>query len=56
MCGHHHGRRGSRGTPNPEQWVERLQGYREHLERERRNVQELIDRLAGGTQPPAESA
>jgi hypothetical protein len=51
MCGghHHHGRRGFRGYPNREQWVERLQDYREHLEGELKNVQELIERL--GEQP-----
>ena len=32
MCGGHHHRRGHRGYPNREQWVERLQSYREHLE------------------------
>jgi hypothetical protein len=57
MCGgrhRHHGRRGFRGYPNREQWVDRLQGYREHLEEELKNVQELIERL--GEQPqPAET-
>ena len=47
MCGghHHHRRRGFRGYPNREQWAERLQAYREHLEEELKNVQELIERL-----------
>ncbi|HEX7625657.1 MAG TPA: hypothetical protein VF379_01280 [Gaiellaceae bacterium] len=55
MCGGHghHGHRGHRGYPNREQWVERLQAYREHLEGELRNVQELLERL-GGT--PEQSA
>jgi hypothetical protein len=52
MCGGHHHRRGRRGYPNREQWVERLQSYREHLEGELKNVQELIERL--GT--PADDA
>ena len=45
MCGGHrrHGHRG--GYPSREQWVERLQGYREHLEAELKNVQELIEQL-----------
>ena len=59
MCrGHHH--RGRRGYPNREQWVERLQSYREHLEGELQNVQELIERLGepspAGEQQPAPSA
>jgi hypothetical protein len=56
MCGgrHHHRGRGFRGYPNREQWVDRLQSYREHLEEELKNVQELIERL--GEQPqPAET-
>jgi len=52
MCGGHHHRRGRRGYPNREEWVERLQSYREHLEGELKNVQELIERL--GT--PADDA
>ncbi len=59
MCrGHHHGR-GRRGYPNREQWVERLQSYREHLEGELKNVQELIERLgspAEDTPQPTQSA
>jgi hypothetical protein len=60
MCGghhhhHHHRRRGFRGYPNREQWFERLQAYREHLERELENVQELIERLGEAPQKPAET-
>lgn len=57
MCkGHHHRRhRGSRGYPGREEWVERLQGYREHLEDELKKVQELIERL-GEPAPPTETA
>jgi hypothetical protein len=50
MCrGHHH--RGRHGYPNREEWVERLQSYREHLEGELKNVQELIERLGDTPQP-----
>ncbi len=59
MCaGHHEGhhrrrhRRG-RGFPNREQLVERLTGYRQHLESELRNVQDLLERL-GDTATPGE--
>ena len=52
MCGGHHHRKGRRGYPNREQWVERLQSYREHLEGELKNVQELIERLGS----PADDA
>ena len=50
MCeGRHHafrhGRRGRRGFPNREQLVERLTGYRQHLESELANVQDLLERL-----------
>jgi hypothetical protein len=48
MCeGHHqHGHgRGRRGYPTAEQWAERLQAHRAHLEAELRNVNELIERL-----------
>ena len=51
MCeGHHHHHhrrfgRGRRGFPNREQLVERLTGYRQHLEAELANVQELLERL-----------
>jgi hypothetical protein len=49
MCeGHHHHHRrgrGRRGFPNREQLVERLTGYRQHLESELANVQELLERL-----------
>ncbi|HEY2776646.1 MAG TPA: hypothetical protein VGI77_01980 [Gaiellaceae bacterium] len=57
MCGghHHHRRRGFRGYPNREQWVDRLQAYREHLEEELKNVQELIERLGETAQPTAET-
>jgi hypothetical protein len=57
MCeGHHHHRRfgrGRRGFPNREQLVERLTGYRQHLESELANVQELLERLgdAAGSAP-----
>ncbi len=62
MCGSHHsagrGRGfrgfGRRGAPNREQLLERLQGYREHLEGELKNVQELLERLADPTEQPAE--
>ena len=43
------GRRGFRGYPNREQWADRLQAYREHLEEELKNVQELIERLGRAT-------
>ncbi len=53
MCeGHHHHRRfgrGRRGFPNREQLVERLTGYRQHLESELANVQELLERLGDAT-------
>jgi ribosomal protein L19E len=43
---HHHGRRrGFRGYPNREQWIDRLEAYRTHLEDELKNVQELLERL-----------
>ena len=32
-----------------EQWVDRLQAYREHLEEELKNVQELNERLGQAT-------
>jgi len=53
MCGghHHRGRRGFRGYPNREQWVDRLQAYREHLEGELQKVQELLERLGDAPQP-----
>jgi len=53
---HHHGRRGRRGFPNREQLVERLSGYREHLQDELRNVEELLQRLADAPEQPAEGA
>jgi hypothetical protein len=49
MCGGHH-RRGRRSYPTREEWAERLRSYREHLEAELRNVEELIERL-GEPQP-----
>ncbi|MBV8952065.1 MAG: hypothetical protein JOZ99_14400 [Actinobacteria bacterium] len=52
MCGGHR-HRGHRGYPNREQWVERLQAYREHLEGELKNVQELIERLGDPAQERA---
>ncbi len=57
MCGghHHHHRFGRRGFPNREQLVERLQGYREHLQAELENVEELLQRLADG-EPPEQPA
>ncbi len=55
MCeGHHHHRRFGRrghGFPNREQLVERLTGYREHLESELRNVQDLLERLGDAAGP-----
>ena len=46
---------GSAGYPNREEWAERLQAYREHLESELRNVQELIERLGETPKPTAET-
>jgi len=47
MCGGHHHRHGRRGGfPSREQLVERLQGYREHLQQETAKVEELLERLA----------
>jgi hypothetical protein len=51
---HHGGRRGFRGYPNREQWIDRLESYREHLEGELKNVQELLERL-GDKPAPAET-
>jgi hypothetical protein len=53
MCGHGHRGRGfgRRGYPSREQWLERLQGYQEHLEDELKKVQELIERLGSGETP-----
>ena len=60
MCRGHHHRRGRRGYPNRDQWVERLQSYREHLEEELKNVQDLLERLGpvatGDASEPAPSA
>lgn len=58
MCGGHrlHGhRRGFRGYPSREEWAERLRSYREHLEAELKNVQELIERR-GEPAGPGETA
>ncbi len=66
MCGHEHGethghgRRGfrgfgGRGFPDRAQLLERLQGYRQHLERELGNVQDLIARLGDEPEAPAEA-
>jgi hypothetical protein len=65
--GYGYGRRGSRGFgggfgpgrpgrgfPPREEWLERLQAYRQHLEEELRNVQELIERL--GPPSPQQTA
>jgi hypothetical protein len=53
MCGgHHHGRRGRHGFPSREQLVERLQGYREHLQQETAKVEELLERLADAPSAP----
>ena len=50
MCGRtHHGRR--HGYPDREQWVDRLRAYREQLQGELRNVEELIERLADEPAP-----
>lgn len=54
MCGGHH-HRGRRGYPTREQWAERLRDYREHLEAELKNVQELIERR-GEPAGPGETA
>jgi hypothetical protein len=57
MCAehhHHHHRRfgrGRRGFPNREQLVERLTGYRQHLESELANVQDLLERLGDSAGP-----
>jgi hypothetical protein len=52
MCGHHrsHGRGAGlgfrrHGVPSREQFVERLESYRERLEHELANVDELLKRL-----------
>lgn len=54
MHGHHrHSGRGRRGFgfPNREQLVERLQRYRQFLEREQQNVEDLLERLADRDTP-----
>jgi hypothetical protein len=66
MCAHEHGearghgRRGRRGFgrhgfPDRAHLLERLQGYREHLESELANVQDLIGRLGDEPQAPAQA-
>lgn len=55
--GYGRGRRlgfGRGGFPSPEEWVERLQLYRDELEAELDNVRDLMERLrgAGGDAPP----
>jgi hypothetical protein len=50
---HHRGGRGFRGIPSREQQVERLRGYRAHLESELKNVGELLERLADAPAPDA---
>jgi hypothetical protein len=47
-----YGRRGRRGFPDREQLVERLTGYRQHLERELANVQDLLERLTDAPEQP----
>jgi hypothetical protein len=54
MCGEHGHHRsgfgfrgyGRRGFPSREQWLERLQAYREQLDQNLKNVDELIQRLS----------
>lgn len=55
--GHGHGRRGfgRRGFPDRAHLLERLQGYRRHLEGELANVQDLIGRLGDEPEAPAEA-
>ena len=69
MCGHHegdargaeaHGRRRHRGMrgrgfPDRTHLLERLQGYRQHLESELANVQDLIGRLGDEPEAPAQA-
>ena len=50
MCGGHRHRR---GFPSREQLNERLESYREYLESELKNVQELIERLGDAPAPQA---
>jgi hypothetical protein len=52
MCGHHRSRGAGpglgfrrHGVPSPEEWVERLESYRERLEHELANIDELLKRL-----------
>ncbi len=61
MCGQHRGRGAwgpgfgfrRHGMPSREEWVERLERYRERLEGELANVEELLKRLKDA---PAETA
>lgn len=62
MCGSHHARqrgfgaRGfgfrGRGFPSREEWLERLQAYRQQLEDDLKNVQDLIEQLGNGGEQP----
>jgi hypothetical protein len=67
MCGHGHHRHGHgrgagfrgfgrRGFPPREEWLDRLQAYREQLEDELKNVEELIERLGTGPEAPQEAS
>ena len=62
MHGHRHHHRhghgpwfGRRGFPSREEWVERLEDYRERLERDLANVDELLKRLRDEPQPETTS-
>jgi hypothetical protein len=64
MCGgqHEHGRGfrgfgfGRGGFPSREEWVERLQVYRDQLEAELDNVRDLMERLRDPGETPPEPA
>jgi ribosomal protein L19E len=51
VCEHHHRGYGAwrgfrrHGVPSREEWVERLEAYRERLEGELANIEELLKRL-----------
>jgi hypothetical protein len=53
MCGGHHEQHRSRGFrgfgrhgfPDRQAWLERLQGYQQHLEQELDNVKDVVERL-----------
>jgi hypothetical protein len=47
------GRRGG-GFPSREQWLEHLQAYRQRLQENLQNVDELIERLGDRPQPTTE--